>query len=42
MKKMNALQKARSALKKTEGAQTPESIKRKLKVKTPDKRRKKK
>jgi hypothetical protein len=33
MKKKNALEKARSALKKAEGANTPTSLKRKLKVK---------
>ncbi len=33
MKKKNALEKARSALKKAEGAHTPKSIKNKLKVK---------
>jgi hypothetical protein len=32
-KKQSALEKARSALKKTEGANTPLSIKKKLKVK---------
>jgi len=34
MQKKNALQKARSALKKTEHVQTPLSIKRKLKRKS--------